>query len=161
METRSIKYFLHLYLGCECLFIASGSEERRTEQGVLVEMPFKGTEWGIIHSEFLPHEVKIYAFVHDIKPILRPLSDMTEEEKIMLCCLNLTNEWKPGHIIQTNDEDIAAMRVFDHKGNYKSLYIPKNKISPSNFLWLLSKHFDLFGLIESGLAIDKTTLTNK
>jgi hypothetical protein len=25
-------------------------------------------------------------------------------------------------------------------------------------LWLLSKHFDLFGLIEAGLAIDKRAL---
>lgn len=27
------------------------------------------------------------------------------------------------------------------------------------YRWLVSKHFDLFGLIESGLAIDATTLT--
>lgn len=30
--------------------------------------------------------------------------------------------------------------------------------SPSDFVYLLSRHFDLFGLIESGLAIDAATL---
>jgi hypothetical protein len=35
------------------------------------------------------------------------------------------------------------------------------KYSPETFLWLLSKHFDLFGLIEAGLAIDKTKLTHE
>jgi hypothetical protein len=30
--------------------------------------------------------------------------------------------------------------------------------APNHFKFLLSKHFDLFGLIPDGLAIDKTTL---
>jgi hypothetical protein len=35
------------------------------------------------------------------------------------------------------------------------------KIKASVFAYLISKHFDLFGLIEAGLAIDKTTLKEK
>lgn len=33
-------------------------------------------------------------------------------------------------------------------------------LSPEGFRYLLSKHFDLFGLIEAGLAIDKTKTIN-
>jgi len=31
-------------------------------------------------------------------------------------------------------------------------------LSPNQFMYLLARGYDLFGLIESGLAIDKTTL---
>jgi hypothetical protein len=56
-----------------------------------------------------------------VKPILRPLSDMTEEEK----------------------SKISKSTV--------------NKVFyPEEFLYLLKQGFDLFGLIESGLAITKT-----
>ena len=135
MEKKIIDY-LHLYLPVEMIQVDNGN----IKQYFLTSIDLS---------------YKVYG-----KPILRPLSDMTEEEKIMLCCMNLGNEWKPGHIIQTNDEDIAAMRVFDHKGNYKSLYIPKARIAHNNFLWLLKQGFDLFGLIDAGLAIDKTNPTN-
>ncbi len=62
--------------------------------------------------------------VIDTKPILRPLSDLTKEEEKELLA------------IQQN---------------------PENEIYGENFgamQWFLSKHFDVFGLIEEGLAID-------
>jgi hypothetical protein len=64
------------------------------------------------------------------KPILRPLSSMTlsEEKEI----LGLTDELR--------------------------LNIDWTVFSPQEFHLLLSKHFDLFGLIEAGLAIDATTI---
>jgi hypothetical protein len=64
------------------------------------------------------------------KPILRPLSSMTEEE-----CFKL--DWSYLH---TSGEKI------DHE--------PEN-LNPDEIIYLLSKGFDLFGLIESGLAIEK------
>lgn len=61
------------------------------------------------------------------KPILRSLSDITLEEK---------REWTS--YIKENKTDTAQQR------------------SAEEVKWLLSKHFDLFGLTEAGLAIDKT-----
>ena len=61
-----------------------------------------------------------------VKPLLRPLDDMTEEERGEVCCA----EGLPPF----DDNVTAALRT----------------------KYLLSKHFDLFGLIEAGLAIDKT-----
>lgn len=61
------------------------------------------------------------------KLLLRPLTDMTEDESDTV----LPEAWEGKPTIITN----AAMT-----------------------LWLISKGFDLFGLIESGLAIDAKTL---
>lgn len=137
-KTKNISDYLHLYLGCDVKL--NGNKVNRSL------------------TSYMLNEIENGHWQDDIKPILRPLSDMSEEEKIMLCCLNMPNGWQPGHIYETNDDDIAAMRIFDYQGDYKSLYIPKKRISPNNFLWLLSKHFDLFGLIEAGLALDATKI---
>jgi hypothetical protein len=63
--------------------------------------------------------------------VLRPLSDMTDDEES-----ELRNIW--------SDE-------YETGNNYTSIIADAAQIK-----WLLSKHFDLFGLIEAGLAIDAT-----
>lgn len=76
----------------------------------------------------------------EIKPILRPLSDMTEEERLYLC------------------------QMFPEKTFTMVDYIIKNitTLTLNNSFeitrYLLKQGFDLFGLIESGLAIDKTKM---
>ena len=75
---------------------------------------------------------RIWVECEAVKPILRPLSDMTGEEK-------------ENQIWDTIPE------YTDFKGLVKH-------ISPV-FLWLITKHFDLFGWIEAGLAIRKTVNT--
>jgi len=63
------------------------------------------------------------------KPILRPLSDITEEDM--------------------EEKD----RIFERHVGAKYAMI----MATADFCkYLLSRHFDLFGWIESGLAIDKT-----
>lgn len=74
-----------------------------------------------------------------IIPILRPLSDMTDGE--MQECGNMVYDF-------SNDEELNKWQPSDFEIG----------LAPEQFYWLLSKHFDLFGLIESGLAIDATTL---
>ena len=76
--------------------------------------------------ETLPEELNI-----TVKPYLRPMSSMTEEEKenyYNLC----TKVW---------DVHIDDYWYYD---NYKS------------YDWLNAHHFDVRGLIEKGLAIDST-----
>ena len=87
------------------------------------------------------------------KPILRPLSDLTE--KVL--------------------KDIKKMMLVDFeyidKDGIQSIHFPTGNISitsihyeiveecPLGFYnYLLKHHFDVFGLIEKGLAIDKNTL---
>ena len=77
------------------------------------------------------------------KLILRPLSSLSNDEAISIGILP-KKEWHE----QTQEEQIKWL--VNNKEN--AIY------SPEDFLYLLSKHFDLFGLIEAGHAIDKSTL---
>lgn len=65
------------------------------------------------------------------KPILRPLSDLTKGDVAYL-----------GY-------NSSAKCIMD---------ILEGDISYHKFEWLSSKHFDVFGLIEVGLAIDKNSI---
>ena len=112
---------LALYLGCEC----------QTPEGIL--------KLGAVYENTSP---VFYDAVRDfgmeeIKPILRPLTDMTEEEKKELSDVAF------GDTILLTGEAEEQTRVW---GN------------PLSIKFLITKHFDLFGWIEKGLAIDRTKL---
>ena len=66
-----------------------------------------------------------------IKPILRPLLDMDGNEQIEYAKLTK---------LVTDGVHSVQIRID----------------TPESFLWKLSKGFDLFGLIEDGLVIDKS-----
>lgn len=103
----------HLYLGCECRVEAFG--------GIFIEQMR-----GIKHGQPLigGKAIDLYAY-KNFKPLLRPLSDMTDEEA-----------------------EFAYHAYHDEK----TLHLGCVKKT----VYLLSRGFDLFGLIESGEAIDKT-----
>ena len=121
---KDIKDYLHLYLGCEVYV------ERYDKIGTLV----------MVSSESRMGWVRLrnpdISEWQEIKPILRPLSDMTEEEK---------------------DDFADHGYEFEDNGELP-VNIWKGVNMSGHVLWLLSKGFDLFGLIEAGLAIDKTKL---
>lgn len=75
--------------------------------------------------------------IDNIKPILRPLSDMTEDECKAIC--RVTRDAKATLIILTA--------------------VGKEAHNPQITVWLLKQGFDLFQLTPSGQAIDKTKLT--
>lgn len=85
---------------------------------------------GILRVGGFDDDVSYNTVVENIKLCLRPLSDMTEDE------------WKDFRLPDTYQEVFKSGKVF----------------KPSEFLQLLKHGFDLFGLIDSGLAIDKTKL---
>lgn len=114
--SKEIKDYLHLYLGCDIEEKVSHKDSCRV---------FKLTDENLKNILFQP---KYY------KPILRPLSDMDDEEK---------KEY--GEMIP----DIV---------NARHPYQPYINLNAKRTLWALSKHFDLFSLIENGLAIDASTL---
>ena len=118
METIEFKDVAHLYVGC---------------------MLRKGS----VLSHLLIHEANEAAFNawDDIKPILRPLSDMSNDEI-----------WKLNEITKAGSWNLEMIK------NIKSVF---NLIhaTPIVFLELTKLNFDLFGLIESGEAIDKAKLS--
>jgi hypothetical protein len=111
----TFKQVAHLYLGCKCFNFKTS---RYTE---------------LVH-------LRIGADLSDMKPILRQLSDMIEEE------LN--------HIIQIGEIHYRGESSRDFIVGWKA-YAPKT------FVYLLKQGFDLFYLIQSGEAIDRTTLPSQ
>lgn len=118
----------HLYLGCEVANSLTG------RHGLLFEV-VRGRD------------------LDNIKPILRPLSDMTDEEALKC------GEILGGMSHLSNDSIIHQIK--DLIGTNK-LYTMQTNISGIKWIYLtpflLKQSFDIFGLIESGEAINKTTL---
>jgi hypothetical protein len=156
---KNIKDYLHLYLGCEMISSITG------EEGFLhsVNMEFKVCDPSKREkSAYTSVQIKDRAEVRFITPewrlMLRPLSDITEEEAVEVT--------KPivvyGDIKNYRTYRNPFMRIIVSWGeSHIEKYSPTDEkcFIPEQFHYLLSKHFDLFGLIESGLAIDKTTVT--
>jgi hypothetical protein len=117
--SKELKDYLHLYLGCEV----------KWNTNIVTLIDTDGINCNVFGE---PLFSKSNTSIKNIKPILRPLSDMTEDEH---------KEWQN---IRFNREFKLKPVLTD--AEYES------------FRYLLSKHFDLFGLIEAGLAIDATTL---
>lgn len=63
-----------------------------------------------------------------------------------------------GHGIKWFDEDEVELILRPPEG-LDLFSIQLASLSPEPFRWLLTECFDLFGLIDAGLAIDKTKLT--
>lgn len=122
MET--IKDYLHLYLGCDCIGYYKIRDEDVGE--VVVELKKKLLRVGVDGQAWLSGNVRVTEF----KPILRPLSSITKRE---LAFLEGTR--------RPITDGVHTVVV--------------NVDTPDSFQFLLSNHFDLFGLIERGLAIEK------
>lgn len=133
---KNIKDYLHLYKGCTI--------RRYNKYLGHLDGKLCGFKDGFNENYILVnHGMSIVrvAWNEDFKPILRPLSDMTVDEKY-----------------EFNNIDDC---IVDYDGDILSdnhSYISLNKYVPA-INWLRFKHFDVDGLIESGLAIDATTLT--
>lgn len=120
METK-LKDFIHLYLGCIVTTHTNFRPNGKESVG--------RSGYARLTGDLLA-DIENKTFPFDAKPILRPLSDMTEEEFL------------------------EGQHGLDY--NVRFGYIKVNGVITA---YLLSKHFDLFGLIESGQAIDSTKLT--
>ena len=94
-------------------------------------------------EEILLYHAGEYFSIEEIKPYLRPMSSMTEEEKDEL------HDW--GWEYTGNDIITGGSTDADncHKGYEKNLYDLKWLGD-----WLNAHHFDYRGLIEKGLALE-------
>ena len=85
-----------------------------------------------------------WADIFDVSPILRPLSDLTKEFEYKGKKIQVLNE-----LGFANSVDVKESLLF---------VIGKLHIPYSEFTKLCEWHFDVFGLIEKGLAIDINTI---
>lgn len=86
-----------------------------------------------------------YTWTADIKPRLRPLSDMKNADALKM-------------YEQLFDEEAYRGRSEEFKINFVVLQVDLRggPMKPEAVAWLLREGFDLFGLISAGLAIDRT-----
>lgn len=90
--------------------------------------------------------------VDEVKPILRPISSMTLEEIREMQGV-VDNE---GVYIAVSKSDIwFEEHVLDPNAGHMELYITDLY---NAYEWLFKHHFDIFDLIDKGLAVDKTKL---
>jgi hypothetical protein len=161
IENRSKKLedYLHLYLGCDVQadgnlvgkllgYSARGFKEDDVMVFYTVQMSDDEDYWTVFNDD---------RSMDRIKPILRPLSDMTQEEAI--------ETTKPvviyGNVRKYEVyENSFGKKVVSWGESMREKYVPQDETCyvPRQFVFLLSKHFDLFGLIEAGIAIDKTKI---
>ena len=141
-----LKDVIHLYLGCEVQYeydtrseIAAKKKELRCGQlvGIWDNDVFIQMKWGTTRTQNTRCTL-----------ILRPLSDITEEEKLE--CVEVVYE----HSVKWSEKE-SRMHQFEQ------LIKPKNDnfFHKKLFIHLLKQGFDLFGLIESNQAINSTSLT--
>jgi len=116
----------------------------------------------------LIHHISIDKKPEKFKPMLRHLSDMTTEEWRSFFSLDETATIIDMRIGGNHISwDYRCIHPNPERNNYDGFsysYVAigkQPKIFSSEFIWLLSKGFDLFGLIPEGIAIDKTTLIPK
>lgn len=135
---KDLKDYLHLYVSTSCQF-----KERKS--GSMFTRKLEATD--IDH--FFQEEFYIF-----IKPVLRSLSDMTEEEAKEMANLYFKDcDMSKVVVGKTSYGDVTI--------SYYSSFDCFNIDGKHTFkqtAYLLKRGFDLFGLIDDDLAIDKTKL---
>ena len=115
---------------------------QRLPYGVKVTTTNPAVKIGVISGISIKNKISVETKDADIvfdctevKPYLRPMSSMTEEE---------IEEF----------ENFVFPSEEDENGNYQTGVLEKN--IPNYIDWLNSHHFDFRGLIEKGLALEAT-----
>lgn len=121
---KKLSDVLHMYLGCEVFIKKPKTRKPKIWTLVGVDNTFENPV-RCSNGEYL-----CACSFNDVKPLLRPLSDMTEEE------YDLWDNGIDGGLVQGTTDMIEQ--------------------EAKKTLYLLKREFDLFGWIEAGLAIDKT-----
>jgi hypothetical protein len=95
--------------------------------------------------------------IENIKPILRPLSDMTTEEAMELIRINHPESTHKVIECVTINNGAVQFKANDGKMKYSVLFQIGffDNYSPNEFKWLILKQFDVFNWIDQGLAIKK------
>lgn len=148
---KEMKDFIHLYLGCEVLGTYNDTNGSR---GYLTGVTNGGTECEIqfiLEDGINVEEQPVFNSIDEVKLILRPLSDMSEEEAKELLLMNDGEATKIHKI--TNGGITYGIRNDSEK--YTRYF---GSLNPPQFVYLLSRGFDLFELIPAGLAIKQSAV---
>lgn len=140
-----LKDVIHFYLGCE--IHVNGEELNYIMTGISYD-DTNGKWWAYFENTELG-----YAMIDNCQPILRRLSNMTESDAIYMARLvAVYDEFKN---IEYYPNQLGGHVV---KWDYDTWSTDERVWSYKQFQFLLRNGYDLFELIESNQAIDKTKL---
>lgn len=160
---KQLKDYIQYHIGCRC-FTYSGYgilKEYNQDGHWFVKLDNGGATVGNINDTHTPCDNKEafpkgYPPKTIIKPILRQLEDITKEEMREIVLMN--------YMIHNTLQDVAYFEnsiMFGTTGFTGGGKIKLDKLSPKLFHYLLKQGFDLFGLLDAGLAVDEKELKNK
>jgi hypothetical protein len=183
---KNIKDYLPFYLGCEVV-VKEGSgvlceitKSSNCSDRIVVKFNDVVTKYYDADGSHVKSSASAHAYYigyEEIKLILRPLSDMSDEECSDIYTISrdrILHDYSQDdfHVIKNNNGFLIhrldwlnepLMLGFNGQiysvvedGNKKHIEPVRNQHEITKYL--LSKQFDLFNLIPEGLAIDKTTL---
>lgn len=156
------KEVAHLYIGCKIKKLKpTWIDEKTLEFSLLGITHSQQNLFTTVFIHFLQNEGQLMSQTglnDNYKPILRKLSDMNVIE--MMEFVNLIPFYKQSHVFDFDIKVGAINFKVSYHGQFNSYrkrvaYAYNN---PEQVVYLLSKHFDLFGLIESDEAIDAATI---
>lgn len=154
MKTELTSQEIAMYLGCECQTIhrgykpEGGPSYRKIGKLMCIDLVLNKAE--IWFPEDEKENLTNFEY-REIKPILRPLSDMTEDDCAEVWALiggtpHLGNVEDIREWLMTGETEKVEGIIY---GALEGALVTQ---------YLLSRGFDLFGYIEAGLAIDQKTI---
>lgn len=161
---KELKDYLHLYIGCKVIIDNDLQDTDHELIGVVA-----GSDCHLHHGL---HNQYGHCDISKVKPILRPLSSITENERKEIFYLifkkkfpisgsitfydntNISNN--PRYVLWSGVDRVCV----DVNGNvWADCDLHPYKYNQHQItMYLLSKHFDLFSLIEADLALDATKI---
>lgn len=151
-----LKDYIQYHIGCKCLNTWFPEDhEMYNNNWTLI-----GVAWDSKNPYGLQSEYDV-TWTDSIKPILRKLDDITDDEIKELIGWEKLNEMYVDVSFEHGNFGITVHYSIDagDEGVHKQSHgISFHVFSPKEWKYLLSKGFDLFFLIKNGLAIDSKTL---
>lgn len=149
----NIKDYIHYYIGQSFQF--------DNKQWEMIAVSRKLVTGWRDNTEISSTEIQVYH--NEAKLMLRRLSDMTEEEATELAKIQTVEKrLKDVQVLLIEKDRVhyidGSMWQGDGVEEYNDLYVYYDLLTPKQFVYLLKQGFDLFGLLDAGLAIDAKTI---
>lgn len=137
MNNKTLKDVIHLYVGCGC-------------EKFLLRDP--KTRLSTILSASLMEEVNTVGATIGVKLLLKPLSEMSEEDAKRLIRMKYAQDIKDVRLYNMGEYSVEAQITFDGFDWMPAMFYIA-EMNPSQFLFLLSKGYDLYDGITHGWAV--------
>ena len=149
MKTK-LKDVIHFYMGCEIQTsfrtVSMIGQPMNKAIGILVDVDLLIPDKIGVQFEFNKATLDTTTLpINSCKPILRSLSDITDAECIELSIVQYESKSK-------SDANNLSLGIGIVNEIIKDTWGGSHK----TFMYFIKNNFDIFGLIESGQAIDKT-----